>query len=593
MKNFMKKATAVLLMSSLVLGTGCASESSTQDSTATMQDGVYEGQAEGRFGTITVSVTVSDHTISDVEVTDHHDSAGISELPIERIPSEIVEYQSLGVDTVTGATLTSYGIINATANALEQSGADVSALKNVEVTYEDMPVEDVTTEVLVVGSGMAGLVAAASAASEGADVTIVEKLPYLGGTLILAGGYLVNVDGEHADESLDTSLERVVSYYKEVNSDSVRQPDYDFFSSLAATTGEAIDFLIDEVGADMETFDAGNVVMSHDVNHGAGLVSELKTYLESKNVNIITDTEAKSVLMEDGKAVGVNVENRSGSYTIHADKVIFATGGATYDTEAVEANNPELETINLVNEASVGATGDGFRILEEAGAQMGDGPYIKSEVPTYPYAFHMSWYNTPNPGDKLIIDAEGKRFTNENPMLNYMLNTYLLRHESSAYYVIYDVEHTDEELLEQIKEIAESDSKYSVVYAENISELADKLEMDADTLTDTFDTYQAACEKGVDEEYGKDADHLIAYNEDEGLYAIYLSPTSLGTIGGAMTDEAFHVLNTNGDPIENLFAVGEVATSTLFGDYYVGSFSLGLYTAAGKIAGETAVNELQ
>lgn len=60
-----------------------------------------------------------------------------------------------------------------------------------------------------------------------------------------------------------------------------------------------------------------------------------------------------------------------------------------------------------------------------------------------------------------------------------------------------------------------------------------------------------------------------------------------------MTDEQFHVLDENNTPIENVFAVVEVASSTLFGDYYLGSFSLGLYSAAGRIAAQTAVKELK
>ena len=44
--------------------------------------------------------------------------------------------------------------------------------------------------------------------------------------------------------------------------------------------------------------------------------------------------------------------------------------------------------------------------------------------------------------------------------------------------------------------------------------------------------------------------------------------------------------------IPNVFAVGECATSMLFGDYYFGGYSLGFYTAAGKIAAETAVAEI-
>ena len=580
----MKKIIALLMALCLTLPACALAEG--------MTPGTYEGSAEGRFGTITVEVTVTGDKIENVTVKEHHDSAGVSDLPLSRIPEDIVAYQSLGVDTVSGATLTSYGVINATANALEQAGADVKALRAVEVPHADMPTEDMEADIVVVGSGMAGQVAAATAADNGAKVILVEKQPYLGGTLMIAGGYLVTVDGEHAGDELDDSLDRVVSYYKQVNADSVRQPDYDFFATLAAKTGAAIDYLMDTMGVQMEVFDAGNVIMSHDVAHGAGLTRELTDYFFSKGGVALTDTRATEILMEDGVAVGVKVENHTGSYNIYAKKVIIATGGSTHDTESVKAANPELETIRLATEATPGATGDGARMMEAIGAKMGNGPFIKSEVPTFPYSFHMDWSNTPNPGDKLIVNAEGERFCNENPMLNYMLNTYLLREKSPAYYALYDAAHTDAALLEQIDAIAEKGGKYTVVHADTVEALAEALEMDPATLRATYDAYQAACEAGEDAEFDKDAEHLVAYDDADGLYAIYLSPTSLGTIGGAITDEEFHVLDTEDQPIENLFAVGECATSTLFGDYYVGSFSLGLYTAAGKTAAETAVAEI-
>lgn len=69
-------------------------------------------------------------------------------------------------------------------------------------------------------------------------------------------------------------------------------------------------------------------------------------------------------------------------------------------------------------------------------------------------------------------------------------------------------------------------------------------------------------------------------------------PASWGTIGGVLTDDTFHALSESGEAVQNLFAVGELATSTLFGDYYFGGFSLGFYTAAGHVAAETAVAEL-
>lgn len=210
----MKKLTALLVILCLMLSSLAMAEG--------MTSGTYEGSAEGRFGTITVEVTVNDDKIEAVTVKEHHDSAGVSDLPLSRIPEDIVKYQSLGVDTVSGATLTSFGVINAVSNALEQAGADVKALRAVEVPHQDLPIEDLEADVVVVGSGMAGQVAAATAADNGADVILVEKLPYLGGTLIIAGGYLVTVDGAHAGDELDDSLDRVVTYYKQVNADSVR-----------------------------------------------------------------------------------------------------------------------------------------------------------------------------------------------------------------------------------------------------------------------------------------------------------------------------------------------------------------------------------
>ncbi len=66
----------------------------------------------------------------------------------------------------------------------------------------------------------------------------------------------------------------------------------------------------------------------------------------------------------------------------------------------------------------------------------------------------------------------------------------------------------------------------------------------------------------------------------------------MGDYRRAVTDDTFHVIDTNGKAIDNLFAVGECSTARLFGGYYFGGFSLGFYTAAGHIAGEEAVREI-
>ena len=101
-------------------------------------------------------------------MVEHQETPGISDYPLTELPAQISEYQSLNVDSVTGATLTSYGVVQAVTNALEQAGADTDALSEVEINRETEPAQDMTTQVVVAGGGMSGLMAAATAAHSGA-----------------------------------------------------------------------------------------------------------------------------------------------------------------------------------------------------------------------------------------------------------------------------------------------------------------------------------------------------------------------------------------------------------------------------------------
>ena len=136
------------------------------------------------------------------------------------------------------------------------------------------------------------------------------------------------------------------------------------------------------------------------------------------------------------------------------------------------------------------------------------------------------------------------------------------------------------------------DNAKVAVKADTIEELAKKMGVDADTLKATFDEYQAACDAGKDDEFGKSSDYLKKYSEDGGYYAVYRRCGSWGTIGGAIIDENMHVLDKDGNVIPNVYAIGETATSQLFGDYYFGGYSLGSYTTEGRIAAKDAVSSL-
>ena len=118
----MKKRFAVLA-ALLVLALCLASGAQAAGYTA----GTYEGTAAGRNGDITVSVTVSEDAITAVEVTAQQETAGIADAALEQIPEKIVKTQSLVVDSVSGATFTSKGIVEAVASAVTLAGGDAQA----------------------------------------------------------------------------------------------------------------------------------------------------------------------------------------------------------------------------------------------------------------------------------------------------------------------------------------------------------------------------------------------------------------------------------------------------------------------------------
>lgn len=176
--------------------TGQPSSPPPTDTAAPAVSGTFEGNGHGMQGPITVSITVEDSRITGINYVTYSETENITAVAKERIPAQIVDHQSLSVDTVTGATLSSHGIINAVADAAKNAGLDVSALKANK--YSEPAGQDETWEadVLVMGGGGAGLSAAITAAQQGSKVILIEKGSVLGGNTLVAGAAYNAVDPE-------------------------------------------------------------------------------------------------------------------------------------------------------------------------------------------------------------------------------------------------------------------------------------------------------------------------------------------------------------------------------------------------------------
>ena len=151
-----------LLICGLWLFVACADDDSpaVEPASEQLQDGEWTGSGEGRSGTIIVKVRVGNHQVTKVTVVSQSESSFAQET-INSICASAVSRtakMSVEVDGITGATLTSTGVINAINMALE-----VAMGKHVD---KDKIYQDGTCDIVVVGAGGAGLSAAVAAAEQ-------------------------------------------------------------------------------------------------------------------------------------------------------------------------------------------------------------------------------------------------------------------------------------------------------------------------------------------------------------------------------------------------------------------------------------------
>ncbi|MGO4936228.1 FAD-dependent oxidoreductase [Fundicoccus sp. Sow4_H7] len=177
------------------------------------EDGVYQGSSGGMQGPITAEITVEDNRIVDITFPENNETISVARVAFERIPQQIIEHQSLSMDAVTGATLSSNAILRAVGEAAEAAGLDVDALKANEVVLTPKEDQEIETDILVIGGGGAGFSAAITAAQEGKNVILIEKSSFLGGNTLMAGDAINAVDTEAQDimilsESQKDALDR-------------------------------------------------------------------------------------------------------------------------------------------------------------------------------------------------------------------------------------------------------------------------------------------------------------------------------------------------------------------------------------------------
>lgn len=605
----MKRTLSLLLAFVMVLGLAACGGNTAQETTAAATaaseeagiytPGTYTGTAAGKNGDVKVEVTFSANAIDSVKVVEHSETAGISDGAIENIPAAIVENQSLAVDTVSGATITSDAILNAVADAVAQAGGDAEALKNVAAPAGEKEAKELSADVIVVGGGGAGMAAATRLAQLGKSVILVEKSGFLGGAISVSGGNQVvmgsqlQIDNGVADDSVESMV-------ADFEANGANKNNKEILTLFAENVGATTDWLVANCGI---TFEEGLHQLgeySHNrelayTGGGAGFAEAMRKAVEEAGVQVLLNTKAESLIADNGTVTGVKAASSDADYTLTAGDVVLATGGYGANKDML---TDEMKSALYYGPAS--STGEGIQMAQAVGAQTANMEYGKR----YPNGIEVSegmakstiagnivgWTMS-----AILVNKDGNRVVNEKASNRTILEEEL-KQEGGELYLLLDAETFEAWKAKlapagisdaDIEKYLEANGTTTPVFAhgETLEEAAAAAGINADNLKATVEKYNGFVAKGSDDDFGRAATYLTKTIGEGPYYIVEQKPRFATTMGGLVINTSMQVLNESGEPISGLYAAGENCGQVMGDDSPSGANNAWALTS-GKLAAD-------
>lgn len=543
----------------------------------------HKGTAQGFGGDVTVTITVDGNKITDIQAVGDKETPGIGAVAIEQIPQKIVETQQADVDALTGATVTSNAIEAALAEALKSAGLSADDLVKQEAAKEEAKDETYDVDVVVVGAGGAGLTAAIAAKEKGANVLVLEKMPYVGGnTLKATGGMNAAATSVQKtlgiEDTVQTFIDDTMKGGKNIN-------DLALVTKMAENSAAAIDWLA-YIGAPLPevSFSGGATNKRiHRPENGAAvgpyLVEKLHAKLTADGTPLMVDTKAEEIIMKDGKAVGVIAKKGEATVTVNAKAVVLATGGFGANLDMTAKYNPALTGFVTTNAPS--ATGDGIALAEKAGAALVDIDQIQIH-PTVHQATSIMITESVRGGGAILVNQKGERFVNEM-LTRDKVSAAEIAQEGGYAYLIFD-----QQQRENLGAIEKYVTNGLTVQADDIAGLAKEINVPAETLEATVSAWTEAVKNKKDEAFGRETGMDVNL-EKAPYYAIQIAPGIHHTMGGVRINPQTEVLTQDGSVIPGLYAAGEV-TGGVHGANRIGGNAVADIVIFGKEAGLNAAD---
>ncbi len=570
-----------------------------------MKPGVYTETVKGMADGLVVEVTLSEDAIVSVVVKSHNETPpGYPAL--EKLPQAIVDAQSVEVDGVSGATMSSNGIKAAVKAALEEAGADIAAFSvkaepqaEEAVSYFpamgsfDVPAQwDESYDIVVVGGGYAGMAAAYSAVTSGASTVLIEKLSTTGGNSAINGGqYAAYTSKIAADLQKKYNLEpdTAEKHIADTMAGGDNMSNIELVENFVYASPFYFDLLLDNGLEVRDTlarpgghYGYRTYVTKNQV--GSDITEVQKKILAGTDAVVELDTKMVEIYRtrdEANRVVGIRVATADGYKTIEAKKgVILATGGFSANVEMRETQVPYLTAeIPTTNNVAV-STGEGIYLAQAIGANTTQ----MSNIQRYPFADpsngvldkYAVWPFTGPSYGVVYVDYTGNRYVNEGERRDVCANaavksgfisTYCIFTEKVAGFV------KPEEIAQGVESgrILKGDTLEALAEAINAYAIKEQYpSVDPAALKATIERHNGFIDSGVDEEFGKVMASTMVKMEEGPYYAVAQYPSVHHTMGGLVINKNTQVKDIYGQIIPGLFAAGEV-TGGVHGTNRLGS----------------------
>lgn len=638
-RKFLKKmlmlSFCMMLIVSMLSGcTGNGDSGNTSNTSSSFKAGTFTGEAEGKEGTIKVEVTMDEpDKIKDIQIVSQSETGGLGDSALEKVKEQILEGQTLAVDAVSGASLSSEAMLAAVEAAVIKGGGNVEALKAGGVPKAgEGKTEKLDTDVVVVGAGASGVSAAVSAADKGAKVIIIEKTAVIGGASNLSWAGKFYNSSAATENNVKVNVEQeiaewIVNNHWRVDAAAIRQ--------YVAKSGETYDWLAEKgyQTSFLNFFGEQLHVLPAYETREETLRKMLSDSVEVHGGQVITETTAKKLITnEAGEVTGVVAEKADGTtLEISAKSVIMATGGYAANAEMVK----EAFGFEGVNGGLGQNVGEGLKMAWEAGAKVPDNfggqmlhqtlaratQKLKAQYESFEASYPLMLTYLPN---FMNVGPSGARFRDEAATLTSVaaantsafngayhmvivsksqlealqtkgmngINAPKLPGMPPEFYADFADQFTLENPWVNAEKVFDSMVENGDGFKGNtIEELAANAGMDVDVFVETYNNYKEATKTGVDTEFGKVADYLEPMGEEGPYYAIVAEINNLGSVGGLLVNTKFQVLNDKRTPVKGLFAVGLESEGVLFNDTYVGNgVGIGYSFTSGRLGGENAAS---